>query len=239
MNSGENRILVLLPSRGRPDNVKRFYESWKKNSAGLNDVVVLLDLDDETYNTENEYWGKINEDFVVSAVKRMNLVEKLNSGLKDWVNSYSIIGFLGDDVIIETKDWDKKIIEKFKELGKYGMLYPNDGYNKHNVPNHIFVTKQWCELFSWFAYPKLQHLYIDNLWRDIGNHINMNPKIDGKYYHAMDIVLRHEHFFFNKEVKKDSLYQEIYSKKYTGDVVKYREYVGSQEFAEILKKMEE
>lgn len=232
MNSG-NKILLLLPTRSRPENVERFYKFWKENSSGLNDVVVLVDRDDERIE---EYYKFDQKKFIIVANDRMNLVQKLNFGWKLNNNLSDIIGFVGDDTIIETKDWDQKVVEKFKELGKYGMLYPNDGYNKHNVPNHIFVTRQWCETLGWFAYPGLNHLFIDKVWQMIGIEMNKS-KVDGKYFHAMDIVIRHLHFAFDEKIEKDNLYKDIYLNYGQMDTIIYNKYVTGRGFLKDLNKM--
>ena len=201
MNTGKD-ILILLPSKGRPGNVKRFYKSWEgsKNS----DVLLILDDDEVEYSDISE--------FITERVKNKRMVEKINYGAKKYVDNYSVIGFVGDDVVIETKNWEKKILDRLKKYGTYSIVFPNDGYKKNNLPSHIFMTKALYKKLGWFAYPKMTHLYIDAIWRHIGNYINIK-KLDGGYGLVNDVVMRHLHWSLDKSVKKDYTYINAYKQK--------------------------
>ena len=103
----KNEMLVILPSRGRPEQAKRFYELFRKNSI-ISDICFGLDNDEyKSYGVEKEIIYSVNEN--------MKLCPKLNVLANQFVNKYKYICFTGDDVSINTYGWDAQLLEPLKK----------------------------------------------------------------------------------------------------------------------------
>lgn len=220
-------ILTILPTRNRPKNIERFWQAWQTHSRGCNKVIVMADTDDPDDYT----YG----DWKVHREPRLNPTQKLNRAAALYSQGYSIIGFIGDDVVIETPEWDKKIEVAMSQLGKYALLSPSDGYNRHTLPNHFFISKALYDVLGWMIYPKMKMKWSDHIWRAIGKHLIKHK--NGGYLRAMDIVLRHRHPAYDQSVVRDQIYKDGYDPAtVTKDKTTYWEYMRTQ-FASDMRRL--
>ena len=89
-------------------------------------------------------------------------------------------GIFADDVTPETEGWDEKLIEA---AGSDGMAYPDDGIGE---PTHFCLGGDLVREMGWLAYPGLNRLYIDTVWRDIA-------KSRGVLRYLPDVKVTHRH----------------------------------------------
>ena len=210
-------ILLIVPSRNRPESVQRCYKYWSRTQAGQSRVVLMVDDDDPAdYNMPP---------WIVDRRPRLNLVQKLNAAAQDHAEGCNIIGFIGDDVTIETPKWDRWIVQKMATMHKCSILFPNDGFQGGRpLPNHIFMSLEAYKRLGWFVYPKMHHCWIDHVWREIGKRL----QAAGGYYHAKEIMMRHRHPSLDPNVKPDQTHREIYQHSITTpDKVAFRAYCAS------------
>jgi len=198
------KILIILPTRNRPDNIKKWYDSYKENTSGISDVVIMADIDDDN---DYSYTG-----FIIERNERLNCIQKLNLAAEKYAQNYEIIGFLGDDTIIKTKDFDEKIYSKMS-IDIISMLFPNDNLPKGSEdcwvkPTHIFMTKELYNIIGYFAYPKMHHSFVDFAWHTIGNNLKT-------YIYAEDIIIEHRHPYYYSDIKSDDVYNYAYEEKKT------------------------
>lgn len=95
-------------------------------------------------------------------------------------------GFIGDDVVPETKGWDRELIAT-ADLD--GMAVPSGGETTGGTP-HFVIAGSLVREQGWLCLPGLNRLYIDRVWREIA-------QARGVLRHRPDVVLKHMHFSNN------------------------------------------
>lgn len=144
-------ISILCPTRGRPENVIRKVRSILSTShrPDLVEIIFYVDNDDVSFP---ETILK-NSNVIVVNGPRMWL-----SILQNVLYSYSkgeIIMYTGDDVVFETKNWDKIIREEFNaQEDKILLVYGTDGgYYGDRIALHGFLHRDWVNTVGCWVQP--------------------------------------------------------------------------------------
>lgn len=191
------KIAITVPTRGRPHNLERLAQAAAETCELEFKIFARLDDDDEaTYPAiENvEYLTGPRIFFSAS----LNELAKLATD-----QGYTHLALLGDDVLPETKGWDKIMVSSLRELG---VAYGSDGLeNLHgqDLPTHVVVPAEMFRRLGWLGLPTTRHLFCDNAWRELG-------KMTEFIYHP-DVKLTHLHRW-NKTAPDDNTYQEANDK---------------------------
>ncbi len=201
--------MFILPSRGRPHNLRRFLNA-SMDTTEQTKILVYLDDDDpaisEYRKIDYPHW------WIVHAGKPVGL-----GGVYKWVfktfPNLDYYGFLGDDLIPRTKDWDKKLIEA---AGPAGISYGDDGHWGEKLSTHPCVGGELVRHMGWLCYPGLKKLFIDTVWFTIGATL-------GSLHYLPDVKLEHMHYLFGK-AEHDETYGDQ-TKYYAHDEVCYRKFM--------------
>lgn len=203
--------MFILPSRGRPHNLRRLLNSSLDTGAQAR-TIVYLDEDDPALG---EY-RKIDypDWWVVHVGQPVGL-----GGVYKWVFEtfprLDYYGFLGDDLIPRTKDWDKKLIEA---AGAGDISYGDDGNWGGKLATHPCIGGALVRHMGWLCYPGLKKLFIDTVWHTIGAKL-------GRLHYLPDVKLEHMHYLFGK-AQHDETYgdqatmfahDEDYYRKFTNE----------------------
>lgn len=195
-----DKIAVLIPTRNRPHRAAQVLASIEQTTA-TNDVGVIfgVDHDDPSRDVYPEIipWNKLYIGHGGSFQIMLN--ELATHAIMGY--QYDIIGSVGDDHRFRTKGWDRRVQQVLAH--KPGIVYANDQYPTHSLPTNVFMNKEIPETLGYFALPKLQHMYIDNAWKALGE------KADCLTY-LSDVVIEHLHYSNGK-----SAFDETYAKTNT------------------------
>jgi hypothetical protein len=178
-------ISILLPSRGRPDQLARLIQS-AHDTADNFEFVIRLDEDDPTLSQYRHL-----EDGMV----------RIFTGARDVLSKYwnecydqshgDILMHCGDDIIFRTGGWDEKVQQAFdEEADPYWFVHGDDGYWGHNFGTHGFLHREWAETVGYFVPPYFSSDYNDTWLNDVANQIHRR-----KY---VDILTEHMHPNFGK-----------------------------------------
>lgn len=193
----KKEIIVIVPSRGRPDNAERLVESWKNTTQGKSLILFVLDGDD--YQQYNTFVTISGIETVVIPKKRELLTAKLNMFCEDWEEEGAeVISFMGDDCVFLTPGWEDRILEWQRE--NKGICYCNDLLQGENLPNNVFIHNDIVSALGFMAPPVLQHYFIDNYWKDLGIRL-------GKLKYFPEIVIEHRHWSNGKSQKDETYIQ--------------------------------
>ena len=177
-------LLVLVPSRGRPENAKRLFDVCEASSAAW--VTFVVDENDPEKSTYlNMFQGSM---VVAPPGGRPGIVDPLNWAASLFTQNpwhWDYIGFMGDDHLPQTPDWDERIISALEQMGT-GIVYGNDLLMGEELPTAAFMTSDIVRTLGYMAPPQLNHLFVDNFWLELGKGIDRIKYLD-------DVIIEHIH----------------------------------------------
>lgn len=218
---GEYDLTMYVPTRGRPDNARRVQEQFYKTTKLNSRIVFINSLNDSKLK---QYTGLDNQ--IIVEPDKLGFVSPLNLGYRQdrrKVFSYSV-GFMGDDHMPRTEGWDELFVNKLVNLGT-GFVYGRDGLQDAAIPTHIVMTANIPLTLGFMTLPRLQHLYADNFWLDLGNAINriefipevyiehMHPAV-GKSFSDAGYVFSGD---FNLDLSDRTIYQDYLTRDLEND----------------------
>jgi hypothetical protein len=164
-------LAVLVPSRGRPENLRRLIETVHRTAHARTHVIAGVDEDDPRLKDYIELRNTVTlpSDTIHTSAQRLNLVEWTNRLARLTHGSYRYYASLGDDMIPKTPGWDAKLIGAIEEdFGGTGIAYPWDGI-RDDIPEAYVISADLPLALGWVMQPSLKHFYNDNVWADIGH----------------------------------------------------------------------
>ena len=168
-------ISVLLPTRKRPDKLKRLVKSLHDMSNNLPEIVVYVDDDDqETIDKATE----LNLKLVVGS--RLDCLSDTWSLSDMWNKCYAhstgdIVVTCGDDVVFLTPSWDVMVESCFaKYPDKIIMVYGDIVFGDEARPshNHPIIHRRSVEAVGYFSPPYPPFTGNDFWWRDVFTYLN-------------------------------------------------------------------
>lgn len=172
----------LLPSRGRPALLQRYFDEGKPEQPGL----VIVEEDQVcAYDTVRM---PASWQLIVAPGTRIGYVAAANYGFyyrpdEPW---YAVAG---DDSIGRTPHWDTLLAEA---AVPNKIVWPNDLIAGQCT--QPFIGGDLCRALGWFGHPKLGHLYIDTVWGLIQQRL-------GTGGYMPEIVYEHLHWSVGKSVR--------------------------------------
>lgn len=214
-----SKVLLIVPTRSRPDKSLEFFQSFIENSS-ITDLLFALDDDDVEYPRIDGAIYEVNP--------RMGMNGTLNYVATKYAEHYDYIAFMGDDHRIRTKDWDKELVDAIHGF-ENGVAYGNDLLQGSNLPTSVLMDARIVRKLGYMAPPKQRHLYLDDFWKELGTKL-------GTLRYRPGVIIEHLHFT-NGKADNDALYQEVNAPElYNKDRETYGEYL-VKEFANDLNKL--
>ncbi len=199
-----HRIAVLVPSRGRPENIERLYNVIQETAAEPHRVFLAVRVDEDDPARAGY---QVLEQQLADAPgigfeygPRIRLAASWNEQAV-WAagtesRGFTHLAFWGDDVVPETQGWDLMFVRTLEDWGP-GFAYGRDGvwdsnrWDEH--PEHLVLpTAALCDVGTYralgYVSPPgvLTHLCIDMVWRDVG-------MAAGALHYVPGVMLRHMH----------------------------------------------
>lgn len=184
-------LLVLVPSRGRPQNAARLSEGWKKTDTLNADLVFVTDWDDPELTA---YRTLLEEGVIDSMVtfgpdltggdNSSGMVRPLNRAVEIYREAYHYVGFMGDDHMPRTTGWEDRVIEAL-DSSEPRVVYGNDLFQGRRLATAAFMHMRMVKAMGWMAPPVLSHLYVDNFWMELGRAFGL--------VYLEDVVIEHLH----------------------------------------------
>ena len=196
-------IHYLVPSRGRPQNAVRLLMAFQ--ATCLTETALTFCVDDDDPKLE-EYKEIVADARYVNAGvtvgRRIKMGPTLDKNAVKVAHAYpnDIVGFMGDDHLPQTVGWDLNIATDLEEM-KVGIWYGNDLIQRGDLPTAVAVTANVINTLGYMVIPGLIHMYIDNLWKSLGEGADIL-----RYRH--DVIIEHMHPIAGK-VAWDDGYKEV------------------------------
>lgn len=178
-------LLVITPSREREEQLREMLKACLSLSEADTDIAVAND-DDDLYDLRRF------ED--VPHIARVLWHHGPRAGLGTWTNrlaalytgrydeyralggpvaaeprtTYRAFASLGDDHFPRTQGWDRLLLQALDAMGGQGIAYGDDMHQRHRLPTAPVISAGIVEALGWMCEPSLRHMYVDNVWRDLG-----------------------------------------------------------------------
>ena len=164
-------LAVLVPSRGRPENLARLITEVHRTAKGRTHVIAGVDEDDPRLKDYIALRKTLLApgDYIHTSHLRQNLVQWTNKLAHLTEGKYRFYASLGDDMVPRTPGWDIKLTGAIDEdFGGTGIAYPWDGI-RDDIPEAYVISADLVTTLGWVMQPTLKHFYNDNVWADIGH----------------------------------------------------------------------
>jgi hypothetical protein len=177
-------MTVIVPSRHRPESIRRLAEAWIATGAET-DLAVGVDDDDDV----DAYCEALRDlpRAGITVFPHTNMNTTLNRMAVELAatGSYDVIGFAGDDHVPRTEHWDSTIARKVMER-PCSIVYGNDLFQGPNLPTAVFMDARIIRTLGYMAPPLMRHLYLDDAWKMWGQSL-------GSLVYLPDVVIEHMH----------------------------------------------
>lgn len=175
-------LTVVVPSRGRPNNIARLLRAVAETAAANTMIHVIVDVDDPAADDyvmlpEAPYW----ELTIQSGHRGLGAI--LNAYAVREAHYASVVGFMGDDHLPRTNGWDRRILEALDDAP--GVAYGDDRIQGEALPTAAFISAPLIRALGHFSPPGLTHMYLDNFWMHLGRATQL--------VYLPDVVIEHLH----------------------------------------------
>lgn len=159
-------LLVLVPTRGRPQNAYGFYVSWSALTEDA-DLCFVVDVDDPLLGTYQYRGPMMPKASFYFAPPKLRMCGALNHAALNFAVDYKYIGFMGDDHRCRTVGWDKVVREAVGDRN-LAIVYGNDMLQGEAMPTAVIMTSNIVNALGYMAPPSMEHLCLDLVWKDWG-----------------------------------------------------------------------
>lgn len=200
----KGKIAIIIPTRERAHKISALHEAWFSflDPTCKTDCIIVLDDDDE--HTYPRLDGFIYKVVPTSGIR--GATAPLNLAALDVCREYEYTGFFGDDHFPRTMKWNLTMYNVLDHNAPYAMAYANDLNQKENLPTSVVMDSRYIQKLGWMGHPTFPHIYIDDVWKFIGNYI-------GNLTYMGDIIIEHLHYSIGK-----SAYDNMYAVNNTTDM---------------------
>ena len=157
-----NDLLVIVPSRGRPDSIRRLRDAMDATCKGDTELLVGCDDDDPSLGEYPE-----GPEYDVNTGLR-GVVAHFNALSAPRTGDYRFMGALGDDFVPRTEGWDVAVMEA---LEKTPFAYGDERF-PGRAPGesvcHIFTRSEVVSALGYLGPPVFRHMFVDNAWKAWG-----------------------------------------------------------------------
>jgi hypothetical protein len=177
-------LLVITPSRGRPERLRAMIDACLSLAEADTDIAIAND-DDDLYDLTGYGYAWSG---------RVIWHHGPRAGLGAWTNhlaaahsgEYRALASLGDDHVPRTRGWDRLLLEAIDGMGGEGIAYGDDLHQRGDLPTAPVISAGIVEAVGWMMEPSLSHMFVDNVWRDLGRAAGCLAYIPG-------VVIEHCH----------------------------------------------
>lgn len=193
-------LAILVPTRGRPGNVRKVIEAWDfTNGWSHADLILIVDGDDP----ELAGYQALERVELYQVPRWMPMVHKLDLAARELAGRYWALGFAGDDHLPQTIGWSERYLTVLRELGT-GMVYGDDGYQGAKLSTEWAMTSDVIRALGRMVPAPVEHMFCDNAVLDLFTSA-------GAARHLPEIRIEHMHPAAGK-AQTDEQYQRVNSR---------------------------
>jgi len=218
-------LLMIVPSRGRPQNIAALWEAWEATSGGVAELLVAVDDDDPALTEYEQVCRERHIDLTVGP--RLRMVPTLNQVAARWAPHFFALGFLGDDHRPRSTGFDQRYLETLIEL-RTGFVYGNDLLAGERLPTQFALTSDIVQALGAMIAAPVRHMFADNTIWDLGHAID-------RIRYLPDVIVEHLHPIAQK-ADMDAGYEEVNDPDaFEADRLIYADWYANQMPADVAK----
>lgn len=206
------RLMVICPSRQRPDKLKEMVKSFHKTAKGETWLYIRLDVDDPTFDKYMEELKFVEEDekIFTDIGPRKSVTEIINEAFKGNPEEeyYSVTN---DDFIYHTDGWDVT-------LRTPGVGFGRDGFPDRVFPVTSVINGNWVRAVNWLQLPSLERYYGDTVWG------NLAIKLKQLTYYP-DVFIEHKHWLIDEKNQDPFFDKQKFEETMIKDTFAYNQWV--------------
>lgn len=216
-------LLVIVPSRGRPESLARVVEAWAATGAFVPDAALTFVIDPDDPDAARYKAAFLAVDLpdpagrgpvtLVTVDRWRPLVPKLNLAATTWADRHFALAFMGDDHLPRTHGWAGTYLDALHELGT-GIVYGDDGIQGDRLPTQWAMTADIVRALGRMVPAAVEHLYCDNAIRDLGQAANC-------LRYLPDVLIEHMHPVAGKAEMDDGYRRVNRAGQYQADRLRY------------------
>ncbi len=224
----DNKMLIIVPTRSRPENVAKVVNAWEETGA-FDDGAVLLfayDRDDPKYG---EYVDALSDRRFAYLDENLRcfpfaswrpMVPKLDCTADANKDRYFALGFAGDDHLPRTRGWAGRYINALAEMGT-GIVSCSDCHRDDQLPTQWAMASDIVRALGRMVPAPVEHLYCDDAIRDLG-------RAAGCYRWLDNVLIEHMHPLW-KRGQWDEQYRRVNDpEQYARDRAAYEAWWGDE-----------
>lgn len=163
-------LLVITPSRGRPDRLREMLDATLSLSEAETDIAVCVDNDDDIDAYFALRQAPCREPLRIRWLlgPRQTLSEWTNAVALGSLGQYRAFASLGDDHLPRTPGWDRRLLEAISIIGGTGIAFGDDTIMHERLPTAPVISADIVEALGWMMLPECRHMCVDLAWKDLG-----------------------------------------------------------------------
>ena len=221
----ESDLIVIIPTRGRPDNAVALEQAFVDTNTTAKRVYVV-DFNDEL---RKEYSYKLPvESVIMIHNETKGMAYPLNYAAREFLGEFDNFAFMGDDHRPRTTNWDQLFVEQL--YSGSDIVYGNDLFQGAALPTAVAVSSQIVKELRGMVPDTQRHLYLDNFWLKLGQDL-------GKIKYMPEVIIEHCHAF-NGKAPMDENYARVNAPEvYSADKIAFDNYIASDRYKTLLSKI--
>lgn len=176
-------ISVLLPTRNRPDGIRRLLDSISATAVTDVKVIVYVDDDDPT----RELTVRHVLDFGGIAIVDERVVLSATWNVCYRYATTDVVMQCADDIVFRTRGWDQRVLDEFERSSDHLVfVHGDDGFQRDRIGTHGFLHRDWIEAVGYFLPPYFSSDYNDLWLTEVADAL-------GRRVYLPDVVTEHMH----------------------------------------------
>lgn len=211
------RLAVIVPTRGRPENIHKVIAAWDETDAWeCADLYPVVDADDPEVEGYREVFREFPKLWPMQIPTWEPLVPKLNWAAKVRAeeDQHFAIAFAGDDHLPRTQGWAQQYLSALWQM-RTGMVYGDDGYQGAKLSTEWAVTADVVRELGRMVPAPVDHLFCDNAMMDLFGGA-------GALRHLPEVRIEHMHPAAGKGASDDQYVKVNSRMQYSADGKTYQ-----------------
>lgn len=219
-------LVVIVPSRGRPEAVPRVVDAWHATDA-YQDAALLFAVDEDDPAADQYRAQASPEALMVFCAEWLPMVAKLNAvaAYQASADRPFALGFAGDDHLPRTPGWAATMLAALRDMDT-GVVYGDDLLQGERLCTSWAMTSDIVRTLGRMVPAPVEHMYCDNSVMDVA-------KLAGCLRYLPAVVIEHVHPLAGK-AEWDEGYRHVNRREqYRADELAYRRWIRDGRAADV------